>query len=346
MSIEAMNRVWKQSKQSGSDLLLMLAIADCANDRSYCWPGEGHLAGRTRMSLRNTKRQLIKLEEAGELYRVKDKGRGRKTFYIVATGLEDPEIEGILIDVFKVAPLEAKFAVSEWRQKGNRSIYVHIKDDILSVSEDGSSEPDLVHLEDKQSAQNDNLQSKDDRPGAKDDTRGRKDDKSGRPYKEIEPSCNRHESPLESPIEPSVNRHARFAPDDPRPPTDSVRFFWTLDDDDPGGFSKKQVRDGYERVTKKQATKSDREQIELTGAEFPFSSACVVALLEKIASRAKSSIGSFAYFRAALDEIWKRCDGAAKTAGKMATGASPDQARAIILRAVRREIKSWEERAA
>lgn len=346
MSLEAMNRVWKQSKQSGSDLLLMLAIADCANDRSYCWPGEDHLAGRTRMSKRNTKRQLIKLEEAGELYRVKDIGRGRKTFYIVATGLTDLEIEGVLIDVFKVAPLEAKFAVSEWREKGNRSIFIDVKDDILSISDDDSNLPNSVMKDDIRGTEGDNSRSADDRPGTKDDTQGQKDDKPGRPYKEYESSWNRHESPVESEGEPSVNRHARFARDDARPPTSSGQSFWTLSDDDPGGFSKKQVREGYERMAKKQATKSDREMIELTGSAFPFSSACVVALMEKIAARAKSHIGSFAYFRAALAEIWKRCDSAAKSAGRMTTGGSEDQVRTIILRAVRREINSWEERAA
>lgn len=401
MSIEAMNQVWKQSKQSGGGLLLLLAIADCANERGYCWPGDEYLAERIRMSERNTKRLIVKLEASGELYRLSHEGRGKKTFYIVATGLADADIECILIEVFKVAPLEAKFDIGEWRAGRSKKSQIkgdnmspfsktdsaemqshtsdkstvsadnrihpdaeqdegvslggtrevespeksQIKGDILSPFSGDSPVPDQVKIDDNAGAKDDKPSSGDDSAGEKGDIRGQKDDKSGSPYKEHEPSWNPHEPPLEPPVEPSGNRHARGArADDSRPETGLEKFFWTLDEGDPGGFNRKHVREAFEKITRKTATRHDRELIELTGAQFPFSSACVVGLMERIKARACVPIGSFAYFRTGLGEIFKRCDLAVKSAAKMCAGASQSQARAILLRAVRREIKSWEDR--
>ena len=39
MSIKRMNAVWNLSKQSGSALLVLLALADRADDDGFCWPG-------------------------------------------------------------------------------------------------------------------------------------------------------------------------------------------------------------------------------------------------------------------------------------------------------------------
>lgn len=183
MSIEAMNRVWKCSEQKGSELLLMLAIADCANDASFCWPGDEYLAGRIRMSERHTRRMLTRLEEAGELYRVRDKGRGNKTFYVVAVGLANEEVEAILIKQFKVAPLEAKLTVAEWRPKEGGRVRVEIKGDNLTPFTGESGRADL-------SKNSDTGGQKEDKPAQKEDT-------CVLPYKEHEPSWNHHESSLE-----------------------------------------------------------------------------------------------------------------------------------------------------
>jgi len=67
MSIKAMTYVWARSKQKGSALVMMLAIADMANDDGDCWPGVGTLAKKTRMSERNAQKLIRKLEAAGEV---------------------------------------------------------------------------------------------------------------------------------------------------------------------------------------------------------------------------------------------------------------------------------------
>jgi hypothetical protein len=48
MSVYISTDVWKHSNQSGSSLLLMLALADISNDDGHAWPGVVHLANKTQ----------------------------------------------------------------------------------------------------------------------------------------------------------------------------------------------------------------------------------------------------------------------------------------------------------
>jgi len=47
MSIKVMSYVWEASKAKGSELLLLLAIADHAADDGYCWPGIPRWRGKS-----------------------------------------------------------------------------------------------------------------------------------------------------------------------------------------------------------------------------------------------------------------------------------------------------------
>jgi hypothetical protein len=67
MSIEAMSTVWKHSKRKGSGLLLLLAIADYANDDGAAWPSVDSLAKKCRMSIRNTQTLLTEMAGDGEI---------------------------------------------------------------------------------------------------------------------------------------------------------------------------------------------------------------------------------------------------------------------------------------
>jgi DnaD/phage-associated family protein len=62
-----MTRVWANSKQKGSALLLMVSIADYANEKGVAYPSIETLARKVRMSERNVQLLLRRLEEAGEL---------------------------------------------------------------------------------------------------------------------------------------------------------------------------------------------------------------------------------------------------------------------------------------
>jgi hypothetical protein len=68
MSIALMAEVWGHSKLSGTDLLLLLAIADHVNDDTgVAFPGIASLAKKMRLSERQTRYLLRKLERSGEL---------------------------------------------------------------------------------------------------------------------------------------------------------------------------------------------------------------------------------------------------------------------------------------
>jgi hypothetical protein len=50
MSIRIMTKVWDSGLLEGSTLLLLLALADSANDEGFCWPSAATLMTKTRLS--------------------------------------------------------------------------------------------------------------------------------------------------------------------------------------------------------------------------------------------------------------------------------------------------------
>jgi len=67
MSVRVWNLVWESSRHGGTELLMMLAIADHADARGVAWPSVPTLAKRCRMSDRNANHLLAKLAVSGEL---------------------------------------------------------------------------------------------------------------------------------------------------------------------------------------------------------------------------------------------------------------------------------------
>ena len=67
MSIKIMSKVWEHSAMKGSALLLLLAIADFADDDGAAFPGTETLAAKIRMSERQVIRLRQILYESGEL---------------------------------------------------------------------------------------------------------------------------------------------------------------------------------------------------------------------------------------------------------------------------------------
>lgn len=73
-----MNRVWRESSAKGSQLLLLLAVADFADDEGVAWPGIDALARKTRLSRRQTQYNIQALIRAGELELTNHGGAGAK----------------------------------------------------------------------------------------------------------------------------------------------------------------------------------------------------------------------------------------------------------------------------
>lgn len=96
MSVETSNRVWKHSQKGGTQLLLLLALADWSDDWGYCYPSLEQMAVKCRQTERNILNLIADLEQAGEMRRVARGKGGRGKFsssvYQVIVGMSREEI--------------------------------------------------------------------------------------------------------------------------------------------------------------------------------------------------------------------------------------------------------------
>lgn len=81
MSIKVMNMVWERSTQRGNKLLLLLAIADHADDTGKAYPGIERLALKIRTTERTVYSLISELEESGELFIEHGGGRHKVNNY-------------------------------------------------------------------------------------------------------------------------------------------------------------------------------------------------------------------------------------------------------------------------
>lgn len=70
-----MTLVWAL-ELADSEKLVLLALADCANDEGHCWPSMASLAKKCSKSDRTVQSAIKKLEDAGHLTRREVTGRG------------------------------------------------------------------------------------------------------------------------------------------------------------------------------------------------------------------------------------------------------------------------------
>ena len=82
MSIKWMNQVWQMPTLKGSRRLLLLALADNANDAGVCWPSVATLAKKCNVSERTIHKFLAEMEP---VYLVRSSRSGRSTVYQLLT---------------------------------------------------------------------------------------------------------------------------------------------------------------------------------------------------------------------------------------------------------------------
>jgi hypothetical protein len=86
-----MARVWAHSSRKDGELLVLLALADFSNDQGESWPSIPNLAQKARLTERQLRRVLAKLEDAGEIRRIRSNGgRNKRTRYFIHL-LENPD---------------------------------------------------------------------------------------------------------------------------------------------------------------------------------------------------------------------------------------------------------------
>jgi hypothetical protein len=76
MSISVMNDCWKYSKSSGTPLLVLLCLADFADDEGECWPSISTIGKKCRLKDdRHVQRVIRGLEKLGEVLVIRGQGR-------------------------------------------------------------------------------------------------------------------------------------------------------------------------------------------------------------------------------------------------------------------------------
>ncbi len=91
ISIKLTSAVWKHSKQKSGALLVLLALADYANEDGIAWPAVSTLARKARMSSRNVQRWLSTLQRDGELKVLRNQGRRGVNIYQISVPQADLE---------------------------------------------------------------------------------------------------------------------------------------------------------------------------------------------------------------------------------------------------------------
>lgn len=86
MSIKVMNRVWTHAEHGQTKLLVLLALADFADDDGLCWPSQAILAKKARCSPRQVQRMLSELEASGDVKVTSRKDEGKSNLYRVMVG--------------------------------------------------------------------------------------------------------------------------------------------------------------------------------------------------------------------------------------------------------------------
>jgi len=84
MSVKAMAWVWKQPDIRGTSKLVLLALADCANDDGGCWPGIKTIAKKCGISHVSVIKNIDKLSKFGLINserRYNENGRRTSNYY-------------------------------------------------------------------------------------------------------------------------------------------------------------------------------------------------------------------------------------------------------------------------
>jgi len=83
MSVRIMAQVWDRAKTEGNALLVLLALADFADDTGWCWPSMATIARKARVSERGARGIIRRLETDGLLISEQSKGRTSSRYRVI-----------------------------------------------------------------------------------------------------------------------------------------------------------------------------------------------------------------------------------------------------------------------
>ncbi len=85
-----MSTVWENASYSGSSLIVLLALADWANDEGIAWPSVDTLAAKARVDRRTAQRIVRQLVKDGVLLIEEGGGRGKRHHYRIRMAKRHP----------------------------------------------------------------------------------------------------------------------------------------------------------------------------------------------------------------------------------------------------------------
>lgn len=143
-----MTEVWDSDESDGRVLIVLLALADWANDEGWCWPGLEKLSKKSRLSSRHVQRILKKLEADGRITVERGSGRGNISRYRI-----NMTVCPVLFNLEKGDSSDERVTVEQERvtgetEKGDREIYAIRKEPSITTIESKplrkktSAEPD------------------------------------------------------------------------------------------------------------------------------------------------------------------------------------------------------------
>lgn len=86
MSVKVMSMIWEDETLGPTDRLILLSLADHANDEGVCYPSIARLVKRTGLSERTVQSAIKRLRGAGRLSLVRGAGpKGANLFLLHAS---------------------------------------------------------------------------------------------------------------------------------------------------------------------------------------------------------------------------------------------------------------------
>ena len=110
MAIKVMTRVWEDGPDDRTETLVLLCLADHANDKGECYPSLGRLTDRCRLSRQGLCGVLDPLEKKGWIDRDSGGGRGNSTDYYIQ------------LDRFEKESFENESGVGDSSKKGSSQV--------------------------------------------------------------------------------------------------------------------------------------------------------------------------------------------------------------------------------
>ncbi len=134
MSVKMMHIVWEHAPYAEGSLLVLLALADWANDEGESWPAMGTLAAKARLGERQAQRVLRGFEKDGIVTVRRGGGRSKQNVYRINTDI----LTGFPAALGKVSPASRKGDIGDAKRVTPTS-----PDPSIDPSEEPSGDPSV-----------------------------------------------------------------------------------------------------------------------------------------------------------------------------------------------------------